>query len=232
MNSQLSKAEDKHIERLLAQRNFEHSAKLIHQKISDNPNSDAYYLLGVWHYFQGQIAPTIDALKKSLELDPRHTDAAICLSVLYNDIGRYDEAKNVFEAANQSLTQRQTFQDASINKKFAVKHLELADLYMRYRRYNEAIDEYSKASSLDPLTLDIRLKRAKAFSKKGLTTRCIQELQQLKKDHPGYLPARIQLGLIYFGEGNILEADVEWEQVLDIDPDNREAKSYMEMARR
>ena len=42
---------------------------------------------------------------------PKHTDAAICLSVLFNDIGKYDEAKKVFEQANQSITIKQASGD-------------------------------------------------------------------------------------------------------------------------
>jgi hypothetical protein len=39
-----------------------------------------------------------------------------------NDIGRYDEAKKVFEQANQSVFLKQIGDDLQIDRRFAVKH--------------------------------------------------------------------------------------------------------------
>ncbi len=220
------------IQALLSQRKWQEAEALALARSQQEPGSaDAHYLLGVSHYFQGKLGPTITSLKKALQLDPRHTDAAICLSVLLNDIGRYDDAQGVFQQANQSVAHPLSRVETVIDRKFAVKHLELADLYFRYRRYDEAIDEYSKAASLDPTTLDIRIRRAKAYSRKGFVTRAIQELTQLKNENPSFLPAKIQLGLLHYSQGNILDAEIEWESVLSSSPNHAEALSYLEMSR-
>lgn len=225
--------EDKHIQDLLSQRQFSQAEVLIKKRLTDEPNSpDAHYLMGVMYYFQGQVGLTVENLKKALSIDPRHTDAAVCLSVLFNDIGKYDEAKKVFEQANQSVTFKQNSGDLGIDRKFAVKHLEIADLYFRYRRYDEAIEEYGKAARLAPTTYDIRIRRAKAYAKKGFLTRSMQELQQLKQENPKYIPARIQLGLLHYSQNNILDAELEWENILSIDPKNREAHAYLQMAKK
>ncbi|MGZ3707319.1 MAG: tetratricopeptide repeat protein [Bdellovibrionota bacterium] len=228
-----SESSDREIQDLLQKRDFTRAESLIRGRLEADPESaDAYYLLGVMYYFQGQVGQTVENLRKALSIDPRHTDAAICLSVLFNDIGKYDEAKKVFEQANQSVAHKQTGDDFGIDRKFAVKHLELADLYFRYRRYDEAIEEYAKAAVLDPTALDIRIRRAKAYAKKGFLTRAMQELQQLKHEHARYIPARIQLGLLHYSQNNLLDAELEWESVLEIDPVNREARAYLEMAKR
>jgi tetratricopeptide (TPR) repeat protein len=220
------------IQELLKRRNFDQAETLVRQALHKSPtDADYHYLLGVTEYMRGDLPKTIQAMKQALSLDPRHTDAAVCLSVLYNDIGKYDEAKKVFEQANQSVSYEEATTDASINRKFAVKHLELADLYFRYRRYDEAIDEYSKAATLDPANLDLRIRRAKAYAKKGYLSRAIQELQLLKSERPDYAPARIQLGLLHFSQGSLLDAELEWEAVLSNDPAHREALAYLEMAK-
>ncbi len=225
-------SDDKHIQELISKQDFRQADHLIQEKLKSEPGSaDAFYLAGVSHYFQGRIGQAIEAFRKSLSIDPRHTDSAICLSVMLNDIGKYDDAKRVFEQANQSVAHKRLGDDLGVDKKFAVKHLELADLYFRYRRYDEAIEEYGKAALLDPTTLEIRIRRAKSFAKKGFITRAIQELQQLKNEHPDYVPARIQLGLLHYSQGNILDAELEWETISEIEPDNREAQAYLEMAR-
>lgn len=224
---------DRHIQDLLSRRMFTQAEPIIRERLKKDPASaDMHYMLGVMYYFQGQVGQTVENLKKALALDPRHTDAAICLSVLLNDIGKYDDAKRVFETANQSVIHKRTGDDLKTDRKFAVKHLELADLYFRYRRYDEAIEEYGKAARLDSTTLDIRIRRAKAYAKKGFLTRSMQELQQLKREHPHYCPARIQLGLLHYSQGNILDAELEWESVIEIEKNNREALAYLQMAKK
>ena len=224
---------DRHIQDLLSKRNFGEADTLLRTRLKEEAtNPNVFYLLGVMHYFQGQVGQTVENLKKALSLDPKHTDAAVCLSVLYNDIGKYDDAKKVFELANQSITHKRTGNDLTIDRKFAIKHLEIADLYFRYRRYDEAIEEYSKAIHLDSATIDIRIRRAKAYAKKGFLTRSMQELQQLKREFPDYTPSRIQLGLLHYSQGNILDAELEWESVIALEPNHREALAYLQMAKK
>lgn len=223
---------DREVQELIYQRNFTKAEALINDKIKKEPvNAEGYYLMGVCKYFQGKLVPSVDHLKKALELDPHHTDASICLSVLYNDIGKYDEAKQVFEQANYSVAHKKSGGDLEVNRKFAVKHLEIADLYFRYRRYDEAIEEYTKAILLDPTALDTRIRRAKAYAKKGFLSRAMQELQQIKVDAPHHIPARIQLGLLHYSQGNLLDAELDWEAILELDPNQKEALAYLEMAK-
>ena len=233
MNAGRGLGSDQEIQNLLSNRKFSLAHERIGVRLREEPKSaDAHYLQGVAFYLESKLGPAIEALRTSLKLDPHHTDAAICLSVLFNDIGKYDDAKRVFDQTNQSVVHKRPGESLGIDRKFAIKHLELADLYFRYRRYDEAIEEYSKAATLDPTTSEIRIRRAKAYAKKGFLTRAMQELQQLKSEQPQYLPARIQLGLLHFSQSNLLDAELEWESVLAVNPDHREAKAYIEMARR
>lgn len=221
------------IQDLLSKRNFVEAERLIRDRLQKQPSDpESHYLLGVLHYFQGEINQTVESLKKTLSLDPKHTDAAVCLSVLYNDIGKYEDAKKTFEQANQSVIHNRLGDHAEIDRKFSVKHLELADLYYRYRRYDEAIEEYTKAARLDPAAIEIRIRRAKAYAKKGFLTRSLQELQQLKSEYPHSVTTRIQIGLLHYSQGNLLDAELEWENVLAIDSENKEAQAYIQMARK
>lgn len=224
---------DLQIQELIHQKEFVRAHSLIHEKLKRDPQSaDAYYLWGVASYFEGKVGPTIKALKKALEIDPRHTDSAICLSVLLNDLGRYDEARKIFEQANHSVVHKKDGVVSSIDQKFSVKHLELGDLYFRYRRYDEAVEEYSKSILLNPQHLDTRIRRAKAYARKGYVTRAMQDLQTLKHEHAHFLPARVQLGLLHYSQGNLIDAELEWETVISLHPDHREARAFLEMAKK
>lgn len=211
-------------------RHFTDAEKMILAGIQKEPdNADYYYLRGILRSHQGKLGQSIEDLKRALQHDPKHTDAAVCLSVILNDIGKYDEAKNIFEQANQSVFVKQLGDDQQIDRRFSVKHFELGDMYFRYRRFDEAIEEYNKAIILDPDTIPIHIRRAKAFAKKGFVTRAIQELQQLKIQHPNEMAIRIQLGLLHYSQGNILDAGLEWESVIEFEPTHREANAYLDL---
>lgn len=122
-------------------------------------------------------------------------------------------------------------EDKHINKKFASKHFELADLYLSYNRYDEALFEFNKVVALDSENLEARIKIAKVYAKKGFLAKALEELRTLRNEQPAFAPARIALGVLHYGNGNIIEAQTEWEKVLLKDPFNAEATMYLNLSR-
>jgi tetratricopeptide (TPR) repeat protein len=206
----------------------------LNEVIEQNPQSTEafFYLANVFH-IRGELGKAIKGFQRVLELDPHHTDAAISLSVIFNDIGRYEEAKAIFEKANSQVksNQGQGLADPHLNRKFSLKHYELAEMYASYGRADEALFEYNKAVTLDPDNLEIRIKIAKAYTKKGFISKAFDELKRLKNEQPGYMPARIALGLLYYGNGNIIEAQAEWQNVINREPSHPEALMYINLSR-
>ena len=202
----------------------------------DDKCVEAYFYLGNIFYMSGDLGKAMKAFHRVLALDECHTDAAIALSVLYNDIGRYQDAKKIFDAANERVKNKSKhdaaqIEDVHINKKFSAKHYELAEMYLSYARYDEALFEYNKACALDPDNLAARVRIAKVYAKKGFTAKAFDELRKLKNEHPQYLPGRIALGVFHYGNGNIIEAQNEWRKVLGQDPQNSEAAMYLNLAK-
>jgi tetratricopeptide (TPR) repeat protein len=202
---------------------------------SDDKNVEALFLIANLFHINGEIGKAIKAFTKVLQLNPEHTDASISLSVLYNDIGQYEEARKVFEKANERVKGKTKgaglIEDKHINKKFASKHFELADLYLSYNRYDEALFEFNKVVALDGENLEARIKIAKVYAKKGFIAKAIEELRIVKNEEPNYAPARIALGVIHYGNGNVLEAQSEWEKVILKDPYNSEANMYLNLSK-
>lgn len=213
-------------------KDYKNSLSVLNEIIeADTRSSEAFFMLGNIFHMKGMIGKAIKAFNKVIEIDPNNTEASISLSVLYNDIGKYEKAKDIFDKANENLNKdTESFQDPHINKKFSLKHFELAEMYFSYNRYEEALFEYNKAIALDPKNLEIRIKIAKVYSKKGFKTKALEELKSLKSENPNYLQARIALGLLQFGNGNVLEAQTEWYNVLNLDPYNKEAKMYLDLS--
>ena len=202
--------------------------------IDNNPNStEAYFYQANIFHMRGELGKAIRGFNRVLELDPHHTDASISLSVILNDIGKYEEAKSVFDKANQhvKMTPQQGLAEPHLNRKFSLKHYEIAEMYASYQRWDEALFEYNKATGLDPDNLEIRIKIAKLYSRKGFMSKSFEELKRLKTEHPGYLPARMALGLLYYGNGNVIEAQAEWQGVLSRDSSHAEATMYLHLSR-
>ncbi len=207
---------------------------LLSEVIEINPkNIDAYFMMANIFHRRGEIGKAIKAFNKVLTLDPNHTDASISLSVLYNDIGRYEEGRKVFERANERVKAKkdqETIKDDHINKKFSFKHYEIAEMYMTYNRFDEALFEYNKAIGLDPENLDARLKIAKVYAKKGFISKAVETLKLLKNEKPEFLDGRVALGVLYYGNGNIIEAQNEWQKVISKDPHHSEAAMYLNLS--
>lgn len=213
---------------------YKEAQVLLNEVIEGNgKNIEAFFILGNIFHMKGEIGKAIKAFNRVLEIDPCHTDASISLSILYNDIGKYEEGKRIFDQTNERIKSRKSkdsIEDNHINKKFAEKHYELAEMYMSYNRYDEALYEYNKVSALNPEHLESRIKVAKVYSKKGFTSKAFEELRKLKTENPGFIKARVALGILYYGKGKVLEAQNEWRNVLAKDPYNSEAKMYLNLS--
>lgn len=222
------------------------SAIVLNEVIELNSkSSEAFFLIGNVFHRNGEIGKAIKAFSRVLDLEPSHTDAAISLSVLYNDIGKYEKAKEIFEKAqgqvkaanapvsvlsNTNEKKISIAVDPHINKKFAYKHFEIADLYMSYLRYDEALFEYNKAIALDPNNLEARVKVSKVYAKKGFVSKAFEELKRLKNEYPTYTPGCLALGILYFSNGKVIEAQTEWQKILEKDSLHEEALMYMRLS--
>ena len=211
---------------------LKNSFEIFEEITNINPkNAEAFFYIGNIFHIQGQLGKAVKAFNKTLDIDSGHTDAAISLSVILNDIGRYEDAKKIFDKANSNVKNQETgITDPHINLKFANKHFEIAEMYFSYNRYEEALVEYNKAIALDPTKLDIRVKIAKVYSKKGFSAKAFEELRKLKAEHPSYIPARVALGLLHYGKGNTIEAQSEWQNALSKDPKNEEIQMYLNLS--
>lgn len=200
--------------------------------ISLNPNNaEAYFYIGNIYHIQGKLGKAVKSFNKVLDIEPGHTDASISLSVILNDIGRYEDAKKIFDQADKKVkSEKKGLQDPHINKKFAAKHFEIAEMYFSYNRYEEALSEYNKSSGLNPEDLEVRIKIARVYAKKGYVAKAFEELRKLKSECPNFVPVRIALGLLHYSKGNAVEAQTEWQAALTLDPRNDEVQMYMKLS--
>ena len=152
--------------------------------LMNNQVPDAFHLLGYVYSKKGKFKKAILAFERALALDPFHTEAAIALSSLYNDVGRYKDGATVFFKAKKRLDRTLPGCDPRINQSLAERHYELGLLYMRFERFQEAHHEFAKALNLEPDNVDNAVQMAKCLAKGGEKERAIHFLKKTLETNP------------------------------------------------
>lgn len=211
--------------------NYKMAEPILNQMLLKNTkNPEVYQMLATIFYDKGQFSKAIKTFKRALEIDPTYTDASVGLSIILNDLGKYDEGRQVFLDAQAQLEKKTGKQDPHIDEKLASKHEELADLYYQYKRYNEALEQLLKAQNLSSRKAEITMRIAEVYVQLGQTDKAIKDLKALVREYPHLAPARLKLGAVYYNSNNIAEATEQWENILIRDPQHPEALRYLKMA--
>lgn len=211
--------------------NYRIAESLLQQLLlQDSRNPEVFHMLATIYYDQGKFNKAIKTFRRALEIDPTYTDASVGLSIILNDIGKYEDAKKVFNDAQERLAKKNTENDPYVQERLSIKHDELGEMYFQYKRYDEALEQYSRALSLSTRKAELKMKIIECWIKKEDSTRALRELQSLVQDYPTFVPARLKLGLLYYNARRTLEAVEQWERVLVRDPEHPLAQKYLRMA--
>ncbi len=211
--------------------NYRVAEPLLNQMLLQNSkNPEIYQMLATICYDKGQFNKAIKTFKRALEIDPTYTDASVGLSIILNDLGRYDEGKQVFEEAQKLLDRKTGKMDSYIEEKLASKHEELADIYFQYKQFNEALEQLYKAQKLTARKAELSMRIAECHVKLGDSHRAIKDLKALIREYPQLIPARLKLGVVYYNMNNLAEATEQWENILLRDPQHPEALKFLKMA--
>jgi len=211
--------------------NYRVAENLLQQLLVGNiKNPEIYHMMATIYYDQGKFNKAIKTFRRALEIEPGFTDASVGLSIILNDLGRYDEGKKVFVDAQQALAKKSNEPDAYSQEKLATKHDELGELYFQYKRYDEALEQYNRAMNLSTRKAELKMKAIECYVKKGDDSRAIKELRNVVAEFPQFIPARLKLGLLFFNARKTMEAVEQWESVLMRDPEHPLALRYLQMA--
>lgn len=191
--------------------------------------ADVYNMLGVIYHVEGKFESAIEVFQKALEINPHYTEAILNLAVLYNDLGRYPEAKKLYTNLHKKGTQTTQDIEPVLRGKLSNLHADVGDTYHSIGLYKNAIEEYKKALKLNPAYVDIRTKMAIALREEGDFESSLKELKQVIKEEPRYITAHIQLGITCYSAGKLSDAKKEWQTALKQDSKNESAKMYLRL---
>ena len=187
-------------------------------------------MLGVIYHAQGRFSDAEEAFENALRLNPRYTEAALNLSVTYNDRGKYDaRARGLHAARSRAAVGQPNALDRFARGKLANMHADLGAAYAGLAMFDEAVREYSKALDLCPDFADLRVRLGNVYRDMGMFHAAVAEFEHAKKLRPDFIPARIHLGVTLFSLGRSDAALAEWQEVLRIDPTNKTAQLYIRM---
>src|SRR4051812_18437164 len=194
---------------------YDKAEPLLLQIVRDHRGfADMHNMLGVIHHSHGRFTQAQEMFEAALGINPNYTEAALNLAVTYNDLGKYQAARDVYAKAIANSKSQPKQMDPFARGKIANMHARTADAYIGLGLLDEALIEYQKALELCPTFADIRTKLASTLRDNGDKEGAVREYRTAKEQAPHYLPARINLGVTLYSVGKKDEARAEWESVL------------------
>jgi tetratricopeptide (TPR) repeat protein len=213
-------------------RDYDAAEKILVEVLASHTGfADIYNMLGVIWHDRGKLAEAKEAFEQALRLNPAYTEAALNLSVTYNDLGLYPQAREVYTKVIQRARSAPRSLDPFVKGKLANMHADLGAAYAESGLYPEAVREYGKALELCPAFVDLRTRLAAVYRDMGDAAAAVRELDIVKTMQPRYVPARLALGTALFTLGRRDDAIREWEAARELEPDNKPARLYLGMAR-
>lgn len=198
--------------KLLQEKDAEHAILQFRNAAQATPKDpEIYYQLAVAYLSVGDGKEGIRALRKTIELNPKHSLAQIRLSQLMlstNDQGLTEEARKLLKGV---------LQDAPDNPN-ALHALALTDLQMG--QFQEASQKLERALAGAPkeLILSATLADTKMRQKDAKGAEAV--LLKAVEDAPKSPEARVLLGTFYIFQKQAAEAEQQFQKALGLDPNH------------
>lgn len=210
-------------------REFDKAEPLLRGVLGDVERfADVFNMLGVMAHERRDYLEAERCFEKALEINPGYTEAALSLTVTYNDLGKFDLARAVHERALGG-GRRDGELDPFVRGKIANMHAEVGQAYVDAGLLREAIPEYEKAVGLCPQFADLRTKLGSLYKEMGDAARARAQFEAARASNPKYAPARVALAVLMIAANERSAAEEELHEVLALDPDHKTAQMYMRM---
>jgi type IV pilus assembly protein PilF len=165
--------------------------ELQHAVELDSKNATYRNALGQTYFFLGELELAEKSFEKALRLNRSLSDAHHNLALVYSEQGRYEDAEEEFQAALVDpgyLTPEKVYlnwgmmlkkqgdatgaeekirKSVALNPRYARGHVALARLLEERDDVDGALDEYLKAYSAAPDSLELNLKLGEIYIQKG-----------------------------------------------------------------
>ncbi len=165
---------------------------------------------------QGKTDEAMQMFLQAKSLDPDNPQVHLGIAIVYHHTGKFQAAEQAF------------LQVLSLQPDLALAHLNLGALYMAMARTEDAISRYNIAIELNPFFPQAYYNLGIALRSKERNREAKDAYQKAVELAPTFVSARINLGILYAERQDIDEAIAQFEYVLQIDPENRQALSALQ----
>ena len=229
---------DDHLKQLLLlgrehyqKREFAKAEYLLKQVVQQTDRfADVFDMLGVIAHSQGDFGHAEQFFEKAVSLNPNYTEAQLNLMVTYNDLGKYDSAREIYSRIRGRAAGGEGPADPFAMGKIANMHAEISQAYQDAGMPAEAVSELERAVALCPTFADLRTRLATLYRDMGQKERAREQLEIAKQHNPNYVQARVLLGVALLSAGEHGAAISEFEAVLERDAEHKGAQMYLKIA--
>lgn len=218
---------------LLGREHFEHgeydkAEELLRQVVLRAERfADVHHMLGIIAHSRGDFSNAESHFEKAITINPNYTEAQLNLVVTYNELGKYDAARELY--ASVRARSREHSLDPLIKGRISNLHAQVAQAYLDAGMSREAMSELEKAVNLSPDYVDLRVRLGLLYRDAGELVRARSELETACRLNPRYATARLSLGTLLLSVGEHEAARREFEAVLSLEPSHRMATTYLKL---
>jgi tetratricopeptide (TPR) repeat protein len=214
--------------RAFEERRYDHALQYLEKAaIEKNEYADVFNMLGLIYYYNERFNDAVLSFERALAINPNYTEASLNLSVVYNELGKFDKGKGAYELAKASRKEAVAYLDPYVKGRVANMHAALGVIYKDLGVYGEAVAELKLALALRPEFVDIKTELGVAYRDMKDFDNSVRELLEAVKLKKDCAMPRVQLGLTYYTMGRTELAKAEWAKVLELYPDDKMARMYM-----
>lgn len=214
---------------LVNAKDYERAERLLVDVLKEHELADVYNLLGLTYADTGQFKAAEFAFQKALEINPHYMEAALNLSVLYNNLGMGKKSKVLYKRLKKYGASGRGAMDPLLMSRIANLYADIGDLYLGVGEYKDAADAFEKAVDLCPSYIDVQTKLATAYREAGQHTKAMKVFDGHKRKASNYAPFWVALGVTYYALNKMPEAKRAWKKALKIDPDNKSAAAFSQL---
>ncbi len=179
-------------------------------------------------YFRtGRVKDAILAAQDTLKRDPKNVNAHKLLGRIYlHSLGEMQNgaSQQVLDLAIGEFTQISQLEPDDIQN-----HLVLGQLYTVDHESDKARNEFERAQKIDPNSEDVALNLARLYSESGDMKRAVATLEAVPQDDRTAKLA-FALGASYDQSKETKKAVAAYQQAVDLDPDNLDARRGLAQA--
>src|SRR6185369_394447 len=184
-------------------REFDKADYLLREVIEHSDSyADVFDMLGIIAHSRGDLHAAARYFERAVALNASYTEALLNLAVTYNDLGRYEAARQIHSKVRKLGNTGPMQIDPFARGKIANMHADLGQAYAEAGIVHEAIEQYQKAVSLCPTFADLRTRLGSLYRDAGDLQHAREQFQAAKDANPRFVQARVLLGVTHYSLGD------------------------------